>query len=44
LAENKHTNYNPCIGGYKSMTENAETYILHFGGTILKEYNGVYLV
>lgn len=26
------------------MTENAETYILHFGGTILKEYNGVYLV
>jgi hypothetical protein len=26
------------------MTENAETYILAFGGTILKEYKGVYLV
>ena len=26
------------------MTENAESYILTFGGTILKEYNGVYLV
>lgn len=26
------------------MTENAESYIIYFGGTILKEYNGVYLV
>ena len=26
------------------MTENVESYILTFGGTILKEYNGVYLV
>ena len=26
------------------MTENAESYILTFGGTILKEYEGVYLV
>ena len=26
------------------MTENAEYYITNFDGTILKEYNGVYLV
>ena len=26
------------------MTESAEYYITYFGGTILKEYNGVYLV